>query len=333
MCQNLPTWPRPKHGSAGAALSRQPPPPAARVRRASRPARDDPPPGHPPRLRRRGRGLRPRRLARGERRHGCRPRRRRSTGRPSRPATSSTTTLNGFNPTEILRDFDYGQDDAPARRPGPARVGAGRPGQGDRGRSRRHATRPGPTTAASRARPCAAPRASCCGSASSTAPTHPHTIHFHGFHPAEMDGVPGVGAGRDRARREHDLRVRRRAVRTAPLPLPRQPARRAHRPRPVRRLHHRPAGRAGRTPTSMVMVMNGFNTNFDAEGNQVYAVNTVAFHYNNEPIRVKPRRARADLPGEHPRVRPDQLVPHPRATSSTTSRRGRRWSRASSPTR
>ena len=37
----------------------------------------------------------------------------------------------------------------------------------------------------------------------------------------------------------------------------------------------------------MVMVMNGFNTNFDAEGNQIYAVNTVAFHYVNEPIAVE----------------------------------------------
>ena len=35
------------------------------------------------------------------------------------------------------------------------------------------------------------------------------------------------------------------------------------------------------------MVMNGFNTNFDAEGNQVYAINTVAFHYVNEPIEVE----------------------------------------------
>jgi FtsP/CotA-like multicopper oxidase with cupredoxin domain len=34
------------------------------------------------------------------------------------------------------------------------------------------------------------------------------------------------------------------------------------------------------------MVMNGFNTNFDAQGNQVYAVNTVAFHHVNEPIKV-----------------------------------------------
>ena len=37
----------------------------------------------------------------------------------------------------------------------------------------------------------------------------------------------------------------------------------------------------------MMMMMNGFNTNFDAEGNQVYAVNTVAFHFVNEPIGVK----------------------------------------------
>jgi FtsP/CotA-like multicopper oxidase with cupredoxin domain len=25
--------------------------------------------------------------------------------------------------------------------------------------------------------------------------SHPHTIHFHGFHTAEMDGVPGIGPG------------------------------------------------------------------------------------------------------------------------------------------
>ena len=33
---------------------------------------------------------------------------------------------------------------------------------------------------------------------------HPHTIHFHGLHPAEMDGVPGIGGARGliRARRE-----------------------------------------------------------------------------------------------------------------------------------
>jgi len=34
------------------------------------------------------------------------------------------------------------------------------------------------------------------------------------------------------------------------------------------------------------MVMNAFDTNFDGE-NEVYAVNTVAFHYANHPIQVK----------------------------------------------
>ena len=34
------------------------------------------------------------------------------------------------------------------------------------------------------------------------------------------------------------------------------------------------------------MVMNGFDTNFDNE-NEVYAVNTVAFHYMKHPIQVK----------------------------------------------
>ena len=34
------------------------------------------------------------------------------------------------------------------------------------------------------------------------------------------------------------------------------------------------------------MVMNGFDTNFD-RSNEVYAVNTVAFAYMDEPIRVK----------------------------------------------
>jgi FtsP/CotA-like multicopper oxidase with cupredoxin domain len=45
--------------------------------------------------------------------------------------------------------------------------------------------------------------------------------------------------------------------------------------------------RQGRPPADeLVMVMNGFDTNFDAD-NEVYAVNTVAFHYLHAPIRVK----------------------------------------------
>ena len=44
---------------------------------------------------------------------------------------------------------------------------------------------------------------------------HPHTIHFHGIHPAFMDGMPGIGeergGGAIEPGRELHLRVRRRA--------------------------------------------------------------------------------------------------------------------------
>ncbi len=73
---------------------------------------------------------------------------------------------------------------------------------------------------------------------------HPHTIHFHGIHPAEMDGVPGLGAGEIPPGGSDRLRVRRAAGRAAPLPLPRPAARRAHRQGPLRRVHRRPGRRA-----------------------------------------------------------------------------------------
>ncbi|MGH3449539.1 MAG: multicopper oxidase domain-containing protein, partial [Haloechinothrix sp.] len=37
----------------------------------------------------------------------------------------------------------------------------------------------------------------------------------------------------------------------------------------------------------MVMVMHGYNTTFDGEGNQLYAVNGIPFHYMHEPVRVR----------------------------------------------
>ena len=114
--------------------------------------------------------------------------------------------------------------------------------------------------------------------------SHPHTIHFHGWHPPEMDGslpehqvMPG---------RPLRLRVRRRAVRPAPLSLPRRAAEAAH---PQGALRHRSSSipRTARPPADeLVMVMNGFDTNFDAD-NEVYAVNTVANHFMHEPIRVE----------------------------------------------
>ncbi|MBI3263494.1 MAG: multicopper oxidase domain-containing protein [Acidobacteria bacterium] len=112
--------------------------------------------------------------------------------------------------------------------------------------------------------------------------SHPHTIHFHGWHRSEMDGslpdhqvMPG-----DKFVYEFDAE---------PFGLHLY---HCH-ANPLKRHIHKglygaflidPKG--GRPPADeLVMVMNGFDTNFDAD-NEVYAVNTVAHHYMHEPIRV-----------------------------------------------
>jgi FtsP/CotA-like multicopper oxidase with cupredoxin domain len=114
---------------------------------------------------------------------------------------------------------------------------------------------------------------------------HPHTIHFHGIHRAAADGVPGVGPGNiapgESTAYEFDA---------SPFGL--------H----LYHCHSTPLAehiakglygafvidpKDGRPPADeLVMVMNGFDTNFD-RANEVYAVNTVAFAYMDKPIRVK----------------------------------------------
>src|ERR687898_161989 len=110
---------------------------------------------------------------------------------------------------------------------------------------------------------------------------HPHTIHFHGFHPANMDGVfELVGPGQEFTY-EFDAEpfgMHLYHCHTSPL------------------RKHIEKGlygafvidpRGGRPEADeLVMVMNGFDTNFDAS-NEVYAVNTVAFDYVHRPVRVK----------------------------------------------
>ena len=192
---------------------------------------------------------------------------------------------NGFNPTEMLRDFDWGK----TRRLASGRVlrewtlvagdkeievapGIHYPAWTYNGRV------PGPTL---RCREGELLRVRFVN-----ASEHPHTIHFHGLHPAEMDGVPGIGDGLIPTGGETTY-----AFDARPFGV---------------HLYHCHAGplaehiarglygafivdpKQGRSDADeLLMVMNGFNTNFDAEGNQVYGVNTVAFHYVDEPIAVK----------------------------------------------
>ncbi len=111
--------------------------------------------------------------------------------------------------------------------------------------------------------------------------THPHTIHFHGMHPANMDGVfevipPGQSYRYEFEAKPFGLQL----YHCHSVPLKKHIAKGLYGafiidPRPPR-----PPAR------EMVMVMNGFDTNFDGE-NEVYAANTVAFAYQKRPIQVR----------------------------------------------
>ena len=117
-----------------------------------------------------------------------------------------------------------------------------------------------------------------------TASQHPHTIHFHGIHTSTDGRDPGLGAG-DIAPGEppptsstHAVRVHLYHCHSMPL------------------AEHIAKGlygafiidpKAGRPEADeLVMVMNGFDTNFD-RANEVYAVNTVAFEYLHRPVVVR----------------------------------------------
>ena len=187
---------------------------------------------------------------------GPRPRRGRrpstaaaTRARPSSRGGRVDHAANGFNPTEILRDFDWGKTTRLGERPGAARVDPGRRRQGDRGRPGRQV--PGLDLQRPRARADAAlPR----GRAAAGPLRQRLRASAHDPLPRAASRRDGRGA-RDRRRADRDgrrdhLRVQRRAVRPAPLPLPRRPARRAHRPRPLRRVHRRSEAGPRPRPTS-----------------------------------------------------------------------------------
>jgi manganese oxidase len=112
--------------------------------------------------------------------------------------------------------------------------------------------------------------------------SHPHTIHFHGWHPPEMDGslpehqvMPGAKFVYEFDAEPFGLHL----YHCHAVPL-------------KRHIHKGLYGafiidpKTPRPPADeLVMVMNGFDTNFDAD-NEVYAVNTVAHHFMHDPVKV-----------------------------------------------
>ncbi len=134
--------------------------------------------------------------------------------------------------------------------------------------------------------------------------SHPHTIHFHGIHSASMDGVPGAGAGMlmpgERTTYEFDaFPFGCHLYHCHAIPLKRH----IHKGLygafiidPDPNLHpgeHQDVAKS-RNPNyaenegvnEMVMVMNGFDTNFDGD-NEVYAANSIGFAYMNRPIPIR----------------------------------------------
>jgi FtsP/CotA-like multicopper oxidase with cupredoxin domain len=111
--------------------------------------------------------------------------------------------------------------------------------------------------------------------------SHPHTIHFHGIHPPSMDGITPIVKPGETFTYEFDAKpFGLHLYHCHVMPL-------------KRHIHKGLYGtfiidpKEGREPAKeFVMMMNAFDTNFDGE-NEIYAVNTVAFHYAKHPIPVK----------------------------------------------
>jgi FtsP/CotA-like multicopper oxidase with cupredoxin domain len=130
--------------------------------------------------------------------------------------------------------------------------------------------------------------------------THPHSMHFHGIHNARVDGVPGAGVALPNESFIYEFTARPFGCHLYHCHVS-----------PLRQHIHKgmygafivdpdPARHPGReaqararllgTPENarwqeFVLVMNGFDTNFDGE-NEFYAVNTIAFAYALKPIRI-----------------------------------------------
>ncbi len=114
---------------------------------------------------------------------------------------------------------------------------------------------------------------------------HDHTSHFHGILPSTLDGVPGIGAGAiapgERTVYEFDaLPAGLHLYHCHVRPLAEHIAKGLYGAFIV-------DPRAGREEADeMVMVMNGFDTNFD-RANELYAANSIPFAYMNKPIEAK----------------------------------------------
>lgn len=111
---------------------------------------------------------------------------------------------------------------------------------------------------------------------------HPHSIHFHGIHPANMDGVFEQVPTGEQFVYEFDAEpFGVHLYHCHALPLAKHVAKGLYGVFIVDPKEGRP-----KADREFVMVMNGFDVDFDDE-NDFYAVNSAAFYYHQNPIKIK----------------------------------------------
>ncbi|MCW2967993.1 MAG: multicopper oxidase type 3 [Solirubrobacteraceae bacterium] len=192
--------------------------------------------------------------------------------------------LNGFDPQAMLRDFDGGKT---RRLPGGRVLREWEIAAGDKTITLADGVTfpawtyndrvPGPTLRAT--------QGDLLRIHFVNATEHPHSMHFHGIHPAAVDGVPGNGpaviAPGGRTTYEFEATpFGMHLYHCHAFPLAVHVARGLYGAFIID-----PPG--GRPPADeLVMVMNAFDT--DADGNnELYAVNTIPFAYMSDPVRVR----------------------------------------------
>lgn len=115
---------------------------------------------------------------------------------------------------------------------------------------------------------------------------HPHTIHFHGIHPFPMDGVPGAGPGLIEPGESFTYEFEAEPVglhlyHCHAFPLARHIAKGLYGTFIVDPKEGWPE-----VDHEFVMVMSGYDVDFDDE-NDFYQVNGIPFHYALNPIPIK----------------------------------------------
>lgn len=193
---------------------------------------------------------------------------------------------NGFNPTDILTDFDYGEvstlpngqtlreyEIVSLNKNIEVVPGIEYPAWTYNGRI------PGPTIRAT--------EGDRIRIHFSNGSNHPHTMHFHGFHPGVMDGVPGSGLGGNVQPGESFVYefdadpFGLHLYHCHSFPLARHIAKGLYGAFIV-------DPKVGRPPVDheFIMVMSGFDVDFD-DANDFYGVNAIPFHFQNHPIQIK----------------------------------------------